>query len=198
MFGRWITGLIVVALAVGVWVLWPRADASTTTTTSASAAPTTSTTQPPTTTLASTTTTTSPSNGPDVIETTAEAEQVLRELWFGWFEGIYNQDEDRIKEVVASQSQLDAAIAQFGVATFVAAPTPEGVELSGTEILRSDSNCLTVISTIDVSEFRGEGARSRSVEVLRQVNAEWRFTASWTHAEDLWEQDCDAQLEPLS
>jgi hypothetical protein len=70
--------------------------------------------------------------------------------------------------------------------------------MSETEILRTDSDCLVVISTIDVTEFRGEGATSRSVEVLRTVDGEWKFAASWTHAEDLWGQDCDAQLEPLS
>jgi hypothetical protein len=196
MFGRWITGLIVVALAVGVWVLWPRDDTnSTTTTTSVQADPTTSAESTTTTTA---TTTTGPVGSSDVIETVEEAEAVLQELWFGWFEGIYNQDEDRIKEVVASQSQLDAAIAAFDVATFVARPTLEGIGMSETEILRTDSDCLVVISTIDVTEFRGEGATSRSVEVLRTVDGEWKFAASWTHAEDLWGQDCDAQLEPLS
>ena len=133
-----------------------------------------------------------------MIETVEEAEEILQELWFGWFEGIYNQDEDRIKEVVASQRQLDAAVAAFGVATFEASPTLEGIEMSETEILRADSGCLAVISTIDVTDFRGDGATSRSVEVLRTVNGEWKFAASWKNAGDLWGQDCDAQLEPLS
>ena len=198
MFGRWITGLIVVALAVGVWVLWPRDTTNpTTTTTSVLAAPTT-TTAVPTTTTSDTTTTTGANQDPEIIETVAEAEEVLRNLWFGWFEGIYNQDEDRIKEVVASQSQLDAAVAAFDLATFGAAPTPEGIELFDTEILRTDTECLVVISTIDVSDFRGDGASSRSVEVLRNVDGEWKFVASWAHANDLWGQDCEAQLEPLS
>lgn len=196
MFGRWITGLIVVALAVGVWALWPREDTTeTTTTTSVQAAPTT--TAGSTTTTAATTTTSDAQN-PDVIETVAEAEAILRDLWFGWFEGIYNQDEDRIKEVVASQSQLDAAVAAFGVATFTEEPSRGSIRLSETEILRADSDCLAVMSTIDVSDFRGEGAMSRSVEVLRNLQGQWKFAASWTHADDLWEQDCDAQLEPLS
>jgi len=195
MFGRWITGLIVVGLAVGVWVLWPRDDNVATTTTVA--APTTSTSNP-TTTSDAITTSSGTVGDPKIIETVEEAEEILRELWFGWFEGIYNQDEDRIKEVVASQSQLDAAIAAFGVASFTSEPTPEGIVLSGIEILRSDAECLAVESTLDVSSFRGEGSTTSSVEVLRISDGRWKFAASWSHATDLWEQDCEAQLEPLS
>jgi hypothetical protein len=197
MFGRWITGLIVVGLAVGVWALWPREDPGATTTTVASTSSTTSTSNP-TTTTAATTTSSGTVGDPEIIETVEEAEEVLRDLWFGWFEGIYNQDEDRIKEVVASQSQLDAAIAAFGVASFTSEPTREGIVISGTEILRSDAECLAVESTLDVSSFRGPGSSTSSVEVLRVSDGQWKFAASWSHAADLWEQDCEAQLEPLS
>ncbi len=64
-----------------------------------------------------------------------EAEEILQTLWFGWFEGIYNQDEDRIREVVGTQAMLDAARSQFGVMEFEAAPTTEGVQFETSEIL---------------------------------------------------------------
>ena len=108
MFGitvpRWaIAGLVVVGLGVGVWLLWPDGDAAGPTTTTVLAAATTTTSESideTTTTSAAVTTTVVESH---VVETVEEAEAILRELWFGWFAGIYNQDEDRIREVVATE-----------------------------------------------------------------------------------------------
>jgi hypothetical protein len=195
MFGRWITGLIVVGLAVGVWALWPRDDPGATTTTVANTS-STSPTSNPTTTTEVTTTSSGAVGDPDIIETVEEAEEVLRGFWFGWFEGIYNQDEDRIKEVVASQSQLDAAVSQFGVMEFQSPPTPEGITLTETEILRADRQCTAIWSTASFA-FRGEGSTS-GVEVYRLTSGGWKFVNSWSNRNDLWEPDCEAQLEPLS
>jgi hypothetical protein len=187
MFGRWITGLIVVGLAVGVWVLWPRDDNVATTTTVAEASPTT-------TSDATTTTSSGTVGDPEIIETVEEAEEILRELWFGWFEGIYNQDEDRIKEVVASQSQLDAAIAAFGTMTFDAVPTIEGVHLTEIELLHADLQCTVIWAHLTVDFRVGE---SESVHVFRITDDGWKTVSSWVNKSDLWESDCDAQLEPL-
>jgi hypothetical protein len=193
MFGRWITGLIVVGLAVGVWALWPRDDTVATTTTVAEASPTT-TTSNPTTTSDATTTSSGTVGDPESIETVEEAEEILRELWFGWFEGIYNQDEDRIKEVVASQSQLDAAIAAFGTMTFDAVPTIEGVHLTEIELLHADLQCTVIWAHLTVDFRVGE---SESVHVFRITDDGWKTVSSWVNKSDLWESDCDAQLEPL-
>jgi hypothetical protein len=187
----------VVGLAVGVWALWPRDDPGATTTTVANTS-STSPTSNPTTTTEVTTTSSGAVGDPDIIETVEEAEEVLRELWFGWFEGIYNQDEDRIKEVVASQSQLDAAIAAFGVATFTAEPTLEGILLSDIEILRADEECTAIWAKLDVSAFRGPGSQTEGVHIFRRTDDRWKSVSTWTRRNDLWEQDCEAQLEPLS
>ncbi|MEX1038249.1 MAG: hypothetical protein WDZ96_05295 [Acidimicrobiia bacterium] len=195
MFGRWITGLIVVGLAIGVWALWPRDDTNATSTTSPHSEPTTTTARP-TTTSSEITTTSGAVASSGVIETVEEAEEVLRDFWFGWFEGIYNQDEDRIKEVVASQSQLEAAIAQFGAMDFLSEPSRTEITLIDTEILRADERCLAIWSTASF-DFRGPGTTS-GVEVHRMTDAGWKFVNSWPNRDDLWEQDCDAQLEPLS
>ncbi|CAN5771055.1 hypothetical protein BH23ACT4_BH23ACT4_15560 [soil metagenome] len=189
MFGRWITGLIVVALAVGVWVLWPRGDTNSTTTTSSVQAAPTTTSEPTTTTLAATTTT-GPVASPDVIETVEEAEEVLRELWFGWFEGIYNEDEDRIKEVVASQTQFDAAVAQFGVMEFAATPEPSSFAFQETEILRADTDCLAIWSNVQVDGF--SDLPFSGVHVFRLMTGEWKLLSIWEYVDDLWEQECDA------
>ena len=104
---RWlVAGLIVVGLAVGIWALWPRENSDPPPTTVPIAVETTTTTLVTTTSAPPTTSTTEDTH---IVATVGEAEEILRALWFGWFEGIYNQDEDRIREVVGTQAMLDAA-----------------------------------------------------------------------------------------
>ena len=112
---RLVVGLIVVGLAVGIWALWPRESADPSPTTVPTAVETTTTALVTTTTAVPATSTTETTH---VVATVEEAEEILTGLWFGWFEGIYNQDEDRIREVVGTQAMLDAARAQFGVMEF--------------------------------------------------------------------------------
>jgi hypothetical protein len=190
---RLVAGLIVVGLAVGIWALWPRAGSDPTSTTLPVAAETTTTTIPGTTstTVGASTTT----DGSHVVTTVEEAEEILRALWFGWFEGIYNRDEDRIREVVGTQGMLDAALAQFGVMDFSIAPQPELISVSGVELLRTDEDCLAVWAETSAT-FR-PGA-SQGVHVLRRASDRWIFAGSWIHRNDLWEADCESELEPLS
>ncbi|HSO50551.1 MAG TPA: hypothetical protein VLS86_08385 [Acidimicrobiia bacterium] len=191
MIRRLVAGLIVVGLAVGIWALWPRGDSDTTPTTLPVAVDTTldSTTLAPTTTSPPETTTTSAGH---VVTSVEEAEAILRQLWFGWFEGIYNQDEERIREVVGTQAMLDSARSQFGVMEFQAAPDPTSIAISDLEILRSDQGCLALWAGLSAS-FR-PGA-SEGVQVLRLFDDRWVFVGLWTYKEDLWEADCESQLE---
>ena len=194
MIRRLLAGLIVVGLAVGIWALWPRAGSDPTPTTLPVAAETTTTTQATTsTTAAATTSTTEDSH---VVTTVEEAEEILRDLWFGWFEGIYNQDETRIREVVGTQAMLDAAREQFGVMEFQSAPSTHHLVYSQSEILRADEGCLVIWTTTTVSNFME--ASTTDVHVLRIVRGDWTLVSLWQERNDLWEGDCDAQLEPLS
>ncbi|HXV72154.1 MAG TPA: hypothetical protein VEB69_12245 [Acidimicrobiia bacterium] len=195
---RWIAGvLIAIALGVGVFLLWPRSSddppadtiAAGTSTTTASTSESSSTTS--TRAAASTT-----DEGGHVVETVEEAEEILRQLWFGWFEGIYNQDEDRIREVVATQQMLKAATEAFGTG-FESPPSVDAIVVE-VEILRSDRECLVTYGSLDVSAFRGPGSQTESVQVLRNMDGEWRFATSWVHPDDLWEADCESELQPLS
>ena len=190
MIRRLAAGLIVVGLAVGIWALWPRDDQDPSPTTTPTAAATTSTSIPTTsTTAAATTTQTEPAQA---VESVEEAEEILRNLWFGWFEGIYNQDEDRIREVVGTQAMLDAARAQFGVMEFDSPPTPESIAISNLEILRSDEECLVLWGSTR-AVFRA--GSTEGVQVLRSTDGRWVFAGFWTHPEDLWEADCEPPLD---
>jgi hypothetical protein len=192
---RLLAGLIVVGLAVGIWALWPRAGSDPTPTTLPVAAETTTTTQTTTsTTAAAATSTTEDSH---VVATVEEAEQILRGLWFGWFEGIYNQDETRIREVVGTQAMFDAARAAFETVTFVEVPTLEGVDFIEFETLFSSETCLVVWSRSDAT-FLAPGEPREGVDVLRWFDEEWLLASTWAHREDLWEADCEAELESFS
>jgi len=192
---RLVVGLIVVGLAIGIWALWPRENSDPSPTTVPTAAETTTTTHVTTTTTAAPSTSTTEAT--HVVTSVEDAEEILRTLWFGWFEGIYNQDEDRIREVVGTQAMLDAARESFGAA-FTAQPSIEGVRLNQTEILRSDEACVVVWMGIDVSGFRGEGSRSQMVTVVRRNDDMWKLASTWTHRDDLWDADCESELQPVS
>jgi hypothetical protein len=191
---RLAAGLIVVGLAVGIWALWPDDDSSPSPTTTPTATETT-TTVPVTSTTTTTTIATTSTVTTHVVATVEEAEEILRNLWFGWFEGIYNQDESRIREVVGTQSMLNAARAQFGVMDFQAAPALESIGFSDVEILRSDEGCLVLWATTELEGFND--ARTTDVHVLRNVGNQWLLVSLWRNRNDLWEMDCEGQLEPL-
>ena len=111
---RVIAALVVVGLAIAVLLLWPRSDPDDPDDTLAAPSSTTSTTTPSSTVTTEPGSTSTTSDGSHVVETVEEAEAILRELWFGWFEGIYNQDEDRIREVVVLEQTVDTARQAFG------------------------------------------------------------------------------------
>jgi len=187
MIRRLIAGLVVVGLAIGVWALWPREEPDPSPTTTVNAVDSTTTTSVPD----PITSTTVESH---VVTTVEEAEAILRELWFGWFEGIYNQDEDRIREVVGTQTALDNAVAQFGVMEFSNPPSAVGLRFADIEILRADTDCLATWAQV-AADFRT--GSTQGVQVFRRSGDSWLLVSLWTYRGDLWEADCESQLEPL-
>jgi hypothetical protein len=181
--------LILIALLAGIW--WLMFSDQPPTTTLPQASTPTSTTAPVTTTSTSAPTSITSDNG-HVVDTIEEAEEILRELWFGWFEGIYNQDEGRIREVVATEEQVDVAKEQFGVMEFTGPPTRTGIQFSETEILRSDGDCLAVWARVELRAFR-QGA-SEVVHVIRRSGSRWVLLGLRFSREDLWELDCEVSL----
>jgi len=187
-----VAGMVVAGLALGIWLLWPDADSASNTATSVVASPTTTTTVPADSTTSEPLTTTSTVDDSHVVETVEEAEEILRELWFGWFEGIYNQDEERIREVVATEDQVEQARAQFGVMEFFSQPMAKNIIFDESEILRSDDNCLAIWTVLRVNGFR-EG-ESRNLHVLRSRAGSWVQLGLWVNRNDLWAKDCESVL----
>lgn len=190
MIRRLVVGLIVIGLAVGIWALWPRESPDPTPTTPPIAIATTTTTVPSATTVAPTTVTTGETH---IVTTVEEAEEILRGLWFGWFEGIYNQDEARIRQVVGNQNQVEAAVAQFGQLEISRSPNPQDFEFAGTEILESSDDCTAVLTEMSGAGF-SDPVSVDGVHVFRWIEENWLFVSLWQHREDLWEADCAALL----
>jgi hypothetical protein len=188
-----IAAVIVVGLALGVFLLWPDGEPDDPPDTLATPSTTTPTSETPSTTDAGTTTSV---DGTQVVETVEEAEAILRELWFGWFEGIYNEDEDRIREVVATTAFLNAGVNAFAQLEFSSVPTADGLAFDELEILESSPDCLAVWS-VTTPSFMSVAEPRSGVEVLRFADDGWKFASSWRFKEDLWEADCEAELLPL-
>lgn len=194
------TGLsigVMVALAIAIWAALASGDSDpepTTTTTTTTLA--TSTTTAPTTT---TSTTTPPQTS--VPDTTVNAEArreevrlILEDLYFGWFDAIYHNDEEAVREVVATSNNIEDFHQAVESLTLPSPPIRAEIQVKDVEILRDDDRCLVTYSILDVSQWRGEGALSEGVNVLLPVEGEWRFGTAWTHRYDLWEADCS--IEP--
>jgi hypothetical protein len=188
--GRLVAGLIVVGLAVGIWALWPRENSDPSPTTVPIAVETTTTTLLTTTTSAPPTTSTTEDT--HIVATVEEAEEILRALWFGWFEGIYNHDEDRIREVVGSSNQIDAAVAQFGELEMSRPPLATDFALIATEILEASATCTAIWSEMSASGFAEPAVEG--VHVFRWSEGKWLFISLWEHRGDLWEEDCAAEF----
>lgn len=129
-----------------------------------------------------------------MVTTVEEAEEILRELWFGWFEGIYNQNIDRIREVVILEETVQAANDLFGQMAFSTIPTADAIQVNGLQILRSDSECLALFGSLDVADFRPEAIGTSGVYVIRRTSNLWKLMTVWTSPDDLWETDCAVLL----
>lgn len=198
---RLIAGLIVVGLAIGVWLLWPKSEPGTDTTTTALGVGSTTTSGPttvPETSPDSTTTGTTLAVQNRDVDTVEEAEAILREVIASRYNAIFAKDIDLLIAAVASQTALESGIEAFDLVDFVTEPTLETVVVSNGEILAKTDDCLVVWARVDVSDFVIDAEPSSAVSVLRFIEGRWRWMSLWRNRNDLWEADCESLLEPLS
>jgi hypothetical protein len=122
----------------------------------------------------------------------AEVEELLRDLWFGWFDAIYRKDADALWQVVATSDFHGAGVAAMDSMEFESAPTQEGVVIPTVEVLLDRPDCLVAFHEVDVSSFRGDGAVTQTVSVLWPDDRYgFRFATGWQFKNDLWQMDCD-------
>lgn len=182
-----VAAAIVVGLAALVAVLLRENPTPiTTTTTIGAAAPTTTSTSPSTTAATTTSTVTAE-------QRQAEVEMILQELWFGWFDAIYNKDADGLWEVVATTPRHEDGVRAMETLEFIAPPTMDAIRVVRSELLLDRSDCLVVDHAIDLSGFAGPGSVAQTVSVLwPDTRHGWRFATNWENADDLWLMDCDS------
>jgi hypothetical protein len=170
-------------------MIWREPSTPGPTTTTLLATPTTTTES--TTTVAVTTSTSAATTTTSEEERIAEVEQILTDLWFGWFDAIYERNSDDLWNVVATTRQHEAGIAAMDNLSFVSAPSVEGLDVQVNEVLLDRNDCLVVHQTLTALTLEG----SPSVETVEVMWPDprygWRFATSWAHPEDLWKADCD-------
>jgi hypothetical protein len=116
---------------------------------------------------------------------------ILQELWFGWFEAIYNKDADALWEVVATTRLRDNAVVAMDTMSFTGAPDVADIAVDH-EILLDRHDCLVVDQSVDTTAFRSEGGLFETVSVLWPDPARgWRLASAWRNPNDLWLPDCD-------
>ena len=122
----------------------------------------------------------------------AEVEELLRGLWFGWFDAIYRKDPDSLWEVVATTRFHKAAVAAMDSKVFIAPPSTNTVQIPSAEILLDTKECLVVWHEVDLTAFLGQGGSSEVVSVLWPDDRYgFRFATDWQFRNDLWRSDCD-------
>lgn len=203
----WRTGLslgVIAALVIAIWAAVsaggdetdpPATSTTRETTTTGARSPTTeensSTTSEP-----STTVTTEPTS--TTVDSEARNEEVrliLQDLYYRWFDAIYRNDEDAVRQVIATGVYLNAFRDSVENMELPRAPQYDDIVIRDLELLRDTRRCLVTFATIDLTSWRGQDALTSGVNVLLPVNGGWRFATSWTNKSDLWEADCDIQPE---
>ncbi|HJR93345.1 MAG TPA: hypothetical protein VJ938_12950 [Acidimicrobiia bacterium] len=188
---------VIVALAVAIWAAIAAGGDDPPSTTTSAPPVTTTTTVAPTTSATTPSTTSAPATSTPDTTTDAEARLeevrlIIRDVWFGWFHALHRNDEEAVLEVIATPERLENFHSTAASVEYESEPTPAGVVVSEVEILQDSEDCLVVYSTMDVSQFQGEGSTTSGVDVLWPHDGEWRRATRWNSPSDLWEADCTA------
>lgn len=205
---RWRPALsagVIVALAVAVWAAVssggddpPDTTVAALTTSTAATATTVTTMAAVTATTADSPTATAPTSTATTATTTdsevrvEEVRLILEDLYFRWFDAIYRNDEAAVREVVATEARLAAFHEMAANHGYPSPPAREAVRVLELTVLLDSPDCLVVFNTLDLSEWLGDGERSSGVDVLWPHETGWRRATLWTHPNDLWRTDCEA------
>jgi hypothetical protein len=159
--------------------------------------PTTTLLAAPTTTLAPSTTVVITTNVeastavPTEDQRKAEVEDILTDLWFGWFDAIYRKDADALWDVVATTPFHQAGVEAMSAASFDAAPVAEDLDVVVERILLDREDCLVVLNTISIPFLEGAPTNTSVKVMWPDADRSWRFATSWLYPGDRWQADCD-------
>jgi hypothetical protein len=160
-------------------------------TTTLLASPTTTAESPTTTQLVTTTAERSTTSTTTEEKRLAEVEQILTDLWFGWFDAIYRKEADALWDVVATTSKFEAGLQAMDTLAFTEPPSRAGIHVEIDELLLDRADCLVPYGTTS-SEFLSGKPSVTGLEVLwPDPRRDWRMATSWVFPQELWLADCD-------
>ncbi|MEX2280000.1 MAG: hypothetical protein WEA76_07930 [Acidimicrobiia bacterium] len=145
------------------------------------------TTTTTTTTVLPTTTTTTTGG----VDREAEIEEILRDFYFGWFDGIYRQDVDTLDRVAGSTEVFESGVAAFGKPKYTAQPTREAVGVKVKNVLLDRPDCLVVSADIDFRSFIDIDRVMPAVDVFFRVGDRWGRAVSYQYEKEMWQFACD-------
>jgi hypothetical protein len=181
---RWVTGVAVVVVLAGAVILLANRGEDPVTPTSTSVVVTMTTSSASSTSAVATTTTTEE-------QRLVEVEELLRDLWFGWFDAIYRKDANALWQVVATEALHGAAVEAMTSLAFVAPPAKASILLRDLDVLLDRTDCLVVHYRMDARLFLAE-SESQFVSVMWPDDRYGlRFATAWQFPDDLWQMDCD-------
>jgi hypothetical protein len=149
---------------------------------------------PPTTTTtasAPTATTAPPTTTTTVLDRRAEIAEIVRDFYFGWFDGIYREDVDTLDRVAGTNSVYEQGVAAFGKVAFTAAPTRDAVGVDVKTVLLDRPDCLVVSADIDFRSFVATDEVMPAVDVFFRVGEGWGRAVSYRYEQELWMVACD-------
>ncbi len=191
---RWIVaGAVITALAVAIGFVLLDDDAVPGPGTVAVPATQPATTTTSTVAPSTTPTTAQPSDVPSTMATrdrVGEVEQILTDLFVGWYDAIYRADGDALWGVVASSEMHSAGTESIGKFQFIDEPAESDLYIEVLDLLRYTENCLVAFVRVDVSGLIAAGGTTDFVSVLWPTNRGWGFATAWRYPDDLWETDC--------
>jgi hypothetical protein len=156
---------------------------------------------PPTTTSTSAVSTTAAE--PTTLTTSAEqrlaeVEDLLGDLWFGWFDAIYRKDPDALWQVVATTTFHEDGQAAMATMGFVAAPNRSDVLVEDMAVLLDRPDCLVVENSVDMTAFRDVRGGTTVTVLWSDARYGFRFATGWKFANDLWLNDCDNLIREVT
>ncbi|MEX1044398.1 MAG: hypothetical protein WD020_07135 [Acidimicrobiia bacterium] len=143
------------------------------------------TTVVPTTVLPTTTTTSV------VVDRETEIEEILRDFYFGWFDGIYREDVATLDRVAGSKEVFESGVAAFGKPKFTTEPTRDAVGVKVKNVLLDRPDCLVVSADIDFQSFIDIDRVMPAVDVFFRVGDGWGRAISYQYEKEMWQFACD-------
>lgn len=149
---------------------------------------------PPTTTTTATVVTTTSAPAPTttvVVDRVAEVSEIVGDLYFAWFDGVYRQDMETIETIAGVDAILEWADKAFGSLAFTGEPRRDAITVEVKNILLDRPDCLVVSADVDYRSFFATDEVHSTVDVYFRVGDGWGFAVKYKYERELWQVDCD-------